>query len=60
MACKRRRDMKCEICGAPAGYLVNDAIGLCEDCMYAAGDDLEPCEVVELDYDDDESDEEDA
>lgn len=49
--------MKCEIRGAPAAYLVNDAIGLCVDCMYAAGDDLEPCEVVELDYDgdDDES-----
>lgn len=52
--------MKCEICGAPADYLVNDTIGLCEDCMHAAGDDLEACEVEELDDENDEGDEEDA
>lgn len=54
--------MKCEICGAPADYLVNNAVGLCEDCMDAAGDDLEACEVEGVDYDggDDEGDEEDA
>ena len=38
--------MKCEICGEEASYLVNGQIGLC--------DDLDGCEVEELDYDDDE------
>ena len=52
--------MKCEICLAPAGYLVNGLPALCEDCMCAAGDDLEECEAEELDYDDDEGDEENA
>lgn len=51
--------MKCEICGETASYLVNGRIGLCDDCMNAAGDDLEACEVEELDYDD-EGEEEDA
>lgn len=50
--------MKCEICGEAACYLVNGQIGLCEDCMYAAGDDIEAyeCEVEELDHEDDEED----
>lgn len=41
----------CDICGAPAQFMVNDAIAVCVDCLASMEDpDIMPdvCDILEL------------